>query len=57
MKVVVTGLGVTTPIGGDVPTYWSALLAGKSGIRTLTEDWVAELPVRIGGHVLVEPTE
>jgi 3-oxoacyl-[acyl-carrier-protein] synthase II len=55
--VVVTGLGATTPIGGDVGTYWSALLAGKSGIRTLTEDWVAELPVRIGGRVLVEPTE
>ncbi len=57
MNVVVTGLGATTPIGGDVGTYWSALLAGKSGIRTLTEDWVAELPVRIGGRALVEPTE
>ncbi|HEX3828894.1 MAG TPA: beta-ketoacyl-ACP synthase II [Sporichthyaceae bacterium] len=57
MNVVVTGLGATTPIGGDVGTYWSALLAGKSGIRTLTEDWVADIPVHIGGHVLVEPTE
>jgi 3-oxoacyl-[acyl-carrier-protein] synthase II len=55
--VVVTGMGVTTPIGGDVGSYWSALLAGKSGIRTLTEDWVAELPVHIGGRALVEPTE
>ena len=37
-RVVVTGLGDTTPIGGDVPTTWSALLAGKSGVRLLTED-------------------
>jgi 3-oxoacyl-[acyl-carrier-protein] synthase II len=55
--VVVTGLGVTTPIGGDVGSYWAALLAGKSGIRVLTEDWVADLPVRIGGRAMVEPTE
>ncbi|HEX3612912.1 MAG TPA: beta-ketoacyl-ACP synthase II [Sporichthyaceae bacterium] len=55
--VVVTGLGATTPIGGDVPSTWSAMLAGKSGIRTLTEDWVSELPVHIGGRVLVEPIE
>ncbi len=31
-RVVVTGLGVVTPIGNDVPTMWSALLAGKSGL-------------------------
>jgi len=55
--VVVTGLGATTPVGGDVPTTWSALLAGTSGIRSLTEDWAAQLPVRICGRVAVEPTE
>ncbi|MTB21918.1 MAG: hypothetical protein F2918_04130, partial [Actinobacteria bacterium] len=32
-RVVVTGLGATTPIGGDVKTSWSALLAGTSGVR------------------------
>ena len=37
--VVVTGLGATTPLGGDVPTFWTNLLAGKSGVRQLTEDW------------------
>ena len=38
-RVVVTGLGATTPLGGDVASTWSALLAGKSGVRLLTEDW------------------
>ena len=37
-RVVVTGLGATTPLGGDVPTTWSALLAGTSGVRLLTEE-------------------
>jgi len=55
--VVVTGLGATTPLAGDVAGTWSSLLAGRSGISKLTEDWVAELPVQIGGRVAVEPTE
>lgn len=32
MNVAVTGLGATTPLGGDVPSTWSALLAGESGV-------------------------
>ena len=56
-RVVVTGLGATTPVGGDVATSWSALLAGQSGIRTLTEEWAATLPVTIAGRVAVEPSE
>ncbi len=40
-KVVVTGLGMTTPLGGDVPSTWEAALAGRSGVRTLDNDWVA----------------
>jgi 3-oxoacyl-[acyl-carrier-protein] synthase II len=55
--VVVTGLGATTPVGGDVPSTWSALLAGKSGIRTLTEEWAAEIPVQFAGRVAVEPLD
>ena len=35
-RVVVTGLGTTSPVGGDVPTTWAALLAGQSGVRPLT---------------------
>ena len=55
--VVVTGLGTTSPVGGDVPTTWAALLAGKSGVVELTEDWAEQLPVRIAAKVAVEPLE
>jgi len=46
-KVVITGLGATTPIGGDVPTLWANALKGVSGAHTLTDDWVEkfQLPV------------
>src|SRR6266545_3106836 len=56
-RVVVTGLGATTPIGGDVASTWEALLAGRSGAKRLTADWVAELPVQIAAPAAVEPTE
>jgi len=55
--VVVTGLGATTPVGGDVPSTWSALLAGRSGVRALTEEWVEELPAKIAAPVAVDPSE
>ena len=42
-RVVVTGLGTTSPLGGDVPSTWQALLDGRSGVRRLDEDWAAEL--------------
>ncbi|MBT1003682.1 beta-ketoacyl-ACP synthase II [Paenarthrobacter sp. DKR-5] len=52
-KVVITGLGATTPIGGDVPTMWRNALKGVSGAHTLTDDWVAkyELPVTFAARV------
>ncbi|HEY7044811.1 MAG TPA: beta-ketoacyl-ACP synthase II [Nocardioidaceae bacterium] len=56
-RVVVTGLGATSPVGGDVPSTWDALLAGTSGARLLTEDWAEQLPVRIAARVAVEPGE
>ncbi|NUT19920.1 MAG: beta-ketoacyl-ACP synthase II [Hamadaea sp.] len=55
--VVVTGLGVTSPLGGDVATTWDAMLAGKSGVSALTEDWAEQLPVRIAAKVAVDPSE
>jgi 3-oxoacyl-[acyl-carrier-protein] synthase II len=55
--VVVTGLGATTPIGGDVPTTWANLLAGKSGARTLTEEWTEASTVKFAARVMVEPSE
>ena len=56
-RVVITGLGATTPVGGDVATTWESFVAGRSGVRALTEDWAAELPVRIAARVAVEPDE
>jgi 3-oxoacyl-[acyl-carrier-protein] synthase II len=55
--VVVTGIGATTPLGGDSASTWDGLIAGRSGISTLEQDWAAELPVRIAGQIAVEPTE
>jgi len=56
-RVFITGMGTTNPLGGDVPSTWEAMLAGRSGIRTLTDDWVEQMPVKIGGRVAVEPSE
>ncbi|WP_228942133.1 beta-ketoacyl-ACP synthase II [Nocardioides sp. Leaf374] len=56
-RVVVTGLGTTSPVGGDVATTWDALVAGRSGVRRLTDEWAADMPVKIAGRVAVEPTE
>ncbi len=54
-KIVVTGLGATTPLGGDVETTWRALLAGESGISTLKQEWVErhQLPVKFAGQAKV----
>ena len=41
-EVVVTGLGMTTPVGGDVASSWSAILAGQSGVRPIDAEWIAE---------------
>lgn len=57
VRVVVTGLGATTPLGGDVASTWSALLAGQSGVRTITEDWVDSVPVKFAAFAAVDPTE
>jgi 3-oxoacyl-[acyl-carrier-protein] synthase II len=55
--IVVTGLGATTPLGGDVATFWAGLLEGRSGIVALTEEWAADLPVRIAGRMVVDPAD
>ncbi|HEV7934618.1 MAG TPA: beta-ketoacyl-[acyl-carrier-protein] synthase family protein [Actinomadura sp.] len=55
--VVVTGLGATTPLGGDLPTTWEAMLAGESGVSVIEDDWAAGLPVRIAARLRVEPAE
>jgi 3-oxoacyl-[acyl-carrier-protein] synthase II len=58
-KIVVTGIGATSPIGGTVADNWSALLAGKSGARTLENDWAEKyaIPVNFAARALVRPEE
>jgi 3-oxoacyl-[acyl-carrier-protein] synthase II len=57
VEVVVTGLGATTPLGGDVASTWDAMVAGRSGVKPLTQDWAEQLPVRIAAQLAVEPSE
>ena len=56
-RVVVTGLGATTPVGGTVASTWEGLLTGRSGVRILEDERYADLPVRFAGQVAVEPLE
>ncbi|MDN5796136.1 MAG: beta-ketoacyl-ACP synthase II [Intrasporangium sp.] len=58
-RVVVTGLGATTPVGGTTPETWDAILAGRSGARTMEFDWVAkyELPVHFAATIHTPPSE
>ncbi|QDW63717.1 beta-ketoacyl synthase [Oerskovia sp. KBS0722] len=57
--VVVTGLGATTPLGGDVASTWAAALAGQSGARSLENDWAEryEIPVTFAAQIKVKPED
>src|SRR5262249_1359235 len=50
-RVVVTGLGLVTPLGNDVTANWQNLLAGRSGISAVSRFDAHSLPVRIAGEV------
>ncbi|GLW27847.1 beta-ketoacyl-[acyl-carrier-protein] synthase family protein [Actinoplanes regularis] len=58
--VVITGMGATTPLGGDVPTLWQNMLDGRSGVRRIDErldtypHW-EQLPTLIGAPMAIEP--
>jgi 3-oxoacyl-[acyl-carrier-protein] synthase II len=54
-QIVVTGLGATTPLGGDVPSTWEGMLAGRSAATALTDDGYASLPARIAAQAAVDP--
>ena len=54
-NVVVTGLGVITPVGTDVASTWDSLLAGRSGVTKLTDDWAGGLPARIAAWAAADP--
>jgi 3-oxoacyl-[acyl-carrier-protein] synthase II len=56
-EIVITGLGATTPLGGDLASTWAGLLAGRSGVRRITEEWADDLPVKIAAYVKVDPSE
>ena len=58
-KIVVTGIGASSPLGGTAPETWAALLAGESGAHSLTQEWVAELqlPVTFAAEAKVRPDE
>lgn len=53
-RVVITGQGAITPVGGSAPETWTALAAGHSGITALDEDWAQGLPVRMAGRVTAD---
>ncbi|MFE5730848.1 beta-ketoacyl-ACP synthase II [Streptomyces sp. NPDC056528] len=53
--VVVTGIGATTPLGGDSASTWEGLIAGRSGVRPLEGERFAELPVKIAATAAVDP--
>ncbi|OLR95479.1 beta-ketoacyl-[acyl-carrier-protein] synthase family protein [Actinokineospora bangkokensis] len=59
VDVVITGLGATTPLGGDVTSTWDSLLAGGNGVRRNEADWVERfgLPSHLAAPLAVEPTE
>jgi 3-oxoacyl-[acyl-carrier-protein] synthase II len=56
-QVVVTGMGMTTPIGGDVASTWQAALSGTPGIRRIEEAWADDQPAKIAGLMAVDPAE
>jgi 3-oxoacyl-[acyl-carrier-protein] synthase II len=59
VDVVITGMGATTPLGGDVASTWDGLLAGRSGISTNKAEWAEQydMPSRLCAPLAVEPSE
>lgn len=53
--VSVTGVGAMTPVGVDAPSSWEGLLAGRSGVRLLDEEWARQLPVHVAAGLPVDP--
>src|ERR1035438_3544841 len=58
-RIVVTGLGATTPVGANVTETWEAVLAGQSGVALMPFDWVEtyQLPVKIAATIKQSPLE
>lgn len=58
-RIVVTGIGMTSPLGGNTEDTWANLLAGKSGASPLEQEWVSELgiPVTFAAQAAVKATD
>ena len=58
-KIVVTGIGASSPLGGTAKDSWDALIAGESGVHTLEHEWVEkyDLPVKFAAEARVRPEE
>ncbi len=56
-RVVITGLGALSPLGENVSTTWNSLLAGKSGVQKINDEWVTEIPAQIAAPVAKDPSE
>ena len=56
-RALITGAGTINPLGSNVGQTWEALLAGRSGIAPLEDDWAGQLPVRIAGQVTADLSE
>ena len=54
-RIVITGMGLVTPLGAGVAGNWQRLLAAESGIGPITRFKVDDLPCRIGGEVPLDP--
>lgn len=50
-RVAVTGLGIISPVGNDVHTYWDSLVSGKCGIDVIRSFPLDDLPVKVAGEV------
>ena len=50
-RIVITGMGIASPLGCGIEPVWQRLLAGKSGLRRLPDDIVKDLPAKVGGVV------
>ena len=49
-RIVITGMGIVSPLGCGVEAVWSRLLAGRSGVRELPDDMVSDVPAKVGGR-------
>ncbi len=54
-RVVVTGIGAITPVGADAPSTWQSMLAGRSGVQKLADDWAQRLPCQIAAPAAADP--